>query len=75
MIKHCKYSKTKEVKPYQVLVICHRYDGDFVDYYYFKNEVKATLFIEDMKRLEPQPNEYYFGTEYKINYIGTEKYI
>lgn len=74
-MKHGKYSKTKEVRPYKVSVIIKRYDGDWVDEYFFKTEQQAKQFIDFDKEYAPKPNQYYFGTEYKIQFIGTEKYI
>lgn len=75
MIKHCKYSKNREVKPYKVTVISHRYDGNLIDEYFFNAKETALKFIETLKYIEPKTNEYFFGNEYKIEYIGTDKYI
>lgn len=74
-MKHGKYSKTKEVRPYRVTVITKRYDGDWADVHFFKTEQQAKQFIDYDKEYAPTPNQYYFGTEYKIEFIGTEKYI
>lgn len=75
MIKHCKYSKKREVKPFKVIVITHRYDGNFIDEYFFNVKETAIKFIDNLKNIEPKPNDYYFGKEYIIEYIGTDKYI
>lgn len=75
MIKHCKYSKTKEVKPYELSIIIYRYDGNFVRKVYFATKEGAEKAIEFDKQFEQQPNEFYFKTEYKIKYIGEEKLI
>ena len=74
-MKHGKYSKTKEVKPWQVINIIKRYDGICKDDYYFSTKEKAEEFINYMKQDEPKANEYYYGQEFKINFIGAEKKI
>lgn len=74
-MKHGKYSKTKEVKPYKLTVIIKRYDGTIEDDYYFTTKEKAEIAKEFFKNNEPKVNEYYFGTDYKIEFIGTEKKI
>ena len=74
-MKHGKYSKTKEVKPWIVIETIKRIDGDFTQAHYFKEEQNAKNFIELMKANEPEPNQYYLGSKYEIKFIGTEKYI
>jgi len=74
-MKHGKYSKTKEVKPYLVIETIKRTDEVYTQEHYFREEQNAKNYIEFMKSIEPEPNEYYLGSEYEIKYIGTEKYI
>lgn len=74
-MKHGKYSRTKEVKPYKLTITTIRIDGELIDEHYFDNEEHANEFLNFCKKCEPKPNQYYFRTEYKIEYIGTEKYI
>lgn len=74
-MKHGKYSKDKEVKPYQLVIITKRWDGEHKDYWYFKTQEEAEMMMETFKVNEPEPNQYYFGCEYQVNYIGTNKLI
>lgn len=74
-MKHGKYSKTKEVRPYKVIEIIKRYDGVYVEEHFCRTQENAKALIEFLGLNKPQPNEYYFGTEYKIEFIGSEKYI
>lgn len=74
-MKHGKYSKLKEVKPYKVVETFVCCDGISTQEYFCKTEESAKRWIEFLKSCLPEPNEYYFGTEYKIEFIGSEKYI
>ncbi len=74
-MKHGKYSKTKEVKPYKIVETIKRYDGISTNEYFCKTKENAEKWINLLKSLQPNPNEYYFGSDFEIVYIGTEKYI
>ena len=74
-MKHGKYSKTKEVKPYKVIETITRCDGVYTEEHFCRTEENAKTLIEFLKSTEPQPNKYYFSTEYKTEFIGSEKYI
>lgn len=74
-MKHCKYSKTKDVKPFKVIATAYRYDGVSVSEYFCRNQESAIALIEFLKEFEPQPNEYYFRTTYEVKFLGNQKFI
>ena len=71
----CKDMSAKEIAKAMVIETIKRTDGNYTQEHYFKEEQNAKNFIEFMKSIEPEPNEYYLGSEYEIKFIGTEKYI
>lgn len=74
-MKHGKYSKSKEVKPYVVIETTIRCDGNSVQEFYCKTEESAKWLIELLKSYLPKPNAYYYSTEFKIIFIGNDKIV
>ena len=66
MYKHGKYSKLKERKPYTLIETVHRYDGVWTHEYFYETFEQAEEALAHLKSIQPQPNEYYFGSEYEI---------
>ena len=77
MLKHGKYSKTKEVNPYVVVETIIRSDGKSMNDHYFSTLESAQNYVRIKKQIRENvaPNEYYKGCTYEIKFIGYDKYI